>query len=288
MTKKEKGAFSIDAVIGILVFMLTILAIIFLALVIRVQANMQYAIGQTAKEISGYYYLLDKIGLTSITSGALTSGSDQAVADLNQNIAVVLDFGSAASDTASALYDDVEGAITASEWEDFTNNLNNAYTDVTSLDTSQIKDLLDNFSKDDAIGQIKAVLQIFGKSMINKSFSYFVAPFVCNALTPKYLTSGDIDDYYKTVGIDPETVDYTQSQLLMDGRSVKIVVMYDLDISKLTFGMVNLTKPIKIKQVAATAAWVRPNETGSVKKVSQSNGIEPSSAEGGEGGEGGE
>lgn len=56
--RKEKGAFAIEAVIGITLFMLTIIAIMFMSVIIRVQANMQYALGQTAKEMSGYSALI--------------------------------------------------------------------------------------------------------------------------------------------------------------------------------------------------------------------------------------
>ena len=53
---------------------------------------------------------------------------------------------------------------------------------------------------------LKAFLQVFGKSLASKAFSKYVTPLVCEALLPKYLTSGDVDDFYERSGIVPDSV----------------------------------------------------------------------------------
>ena len=53
--RKESGAFAIETLLSLTVFIIAITALLMLSLIIRAQANMQYALNQTAKEISGYF-----------------------------------------------------------------------------------------------------------------------------------------------------------------------------------------------------------------------------------------
>lgn len=260
--KNEKGAFSIDAILGLTFFMLVILALMFVSMIIRVQATMQYALGQTAKEISGYYYLMDKFGLASIASGATSSTTDQNISDLNNTIGSIVDFMSDSEDAVSSIdFDD--GLISSVQDYATEENLTKLQNDAQELG----KNLKTYTEKGTAIDQLKAVIQVFGKSLINRGFSYYVAPLVCEALMPKYLSSdGDLDKFYEKTGIDPDSIDFKDSQLLLDGRSIKLVVKYEIDTEKMTFGMIKAK--LHFKQVATTAAWIRPNGE-SKKKISE-------------------
>ena len=242
MKKSENGAVSIDALIGLTFFMITIISIMFMSMIIKIQADMQYAINQTAKEISGYYYLLDKIGLASVMSG-----------ESNDN--------------------------TAEEFRDMDNfdDLMNVGNDLNSMEetANKLANKFKSTSKDDAISQLKSVLSLFGKTMINRGFSFFVAPIVCKAIVPKYLTSGDINQYCKSTGLSwnnrtdktSEYIDFKGSQFLLDGRSIKIDVKYTLNTKSLTFGFVDYT--MTFHQTAATAAWIRPEKNSSKKFISE-------------------
>lgn len=260
--KSERGAFAIDAILGLTLFMISIIAIMSMALIIRVQANMQYALGQTAKEISGYYYLMDKLGIASITSTEIPDEARENIDNLNSTVGSILDFSSSASNLTEGM--DFTDGLTAAELQNILSNDN--LEDVASKADAMGQKLKTYTQKGTATDQLKAVIQVFGKSLISQSFSYYVAPLVCEALMPKYLTStGDIDEYYESIGIKPDSVDFSNSQLLFDGRSIKLVVEYELDIEKLTFGMYKGT--LKFRQVATTAAWIQPNG-GSKKSIS--------------------
>ena len=262
LIKNNNGAFSIDAILGLTFFMLAILALMFVSMIIRVQSTMQYALGQTAKEISGYYYLMDKFGLASITSGQNTAGTDKNISDLNSTIGSIVDFTSDLDNSAKSI--DLD--------KDLISNLQQCAneTDLNRLkeDAQKLGSNLKTYTeKGTAIDQLKAVIQVFGKSLINRGFSYYVAPLVCEALMPKYLSSdGDLNAFYEKTGINPDSIDFTDSQLLLDGRSIKLVVEYDVDTSKLTFGMINSN--LHFRQVATTAAWIQPNGD-SKKKISE-------------------
>ena len=271
--KDETGATSIEAVISLTFFMLSILALMFMAAIIQVQANMQYAIGQTAKEISGYYYLLDKLGLAAITSGQLP---DETKKKLNSLDSTLASFSSLAGDvkhTADQFQDLDE--LTPEKLQDFMESAESTnFKEKAESLSSSFKEMV---QKEDPVEQMKAVLQLFGKTLISKAFSYYVTPYVCQALVPKYLSNGkDVEAYCEAMGLKwncdkddnaTEYMDFKNSQLLMDGRSIKITVEYTINTKPLTFGLVDTV--LKCRQTAATAAWIRPEdgENSSKKKI---------------------
>lgn len=248
LLKREKGDFAVEAVLGLTIFMIAVLSIMLMSMLVRVQATMQYALGQTAKEISGYYYLLDKLGLASLTSGA----SAEDVSEVNQTIGRVINF----ADESSSKVSDID----FSEGIDF-----ETIADISDPEEmlDQAKEICDDIDAlaEDPKGQLQAVLTVFGKSMVNKGISYYVAPFVCKAIMPKYLSEDRdaVEEYLKSVGIEDgiKGLDFSQSQLLTDGRSIKLVVMYKVNTKSITFGLVD--KDIYFEQTATTAAWIRPD-----------------------------
>lgn len=261
---KVKGAFTIETTLSLTFFMLSILALMMVSMLIRIQADMQYAINQTAKEISGYFYLADKIGLASALSGHENDMQAAQLEKVDKTIGHMVDL---AGDTKE-IYQDTKGKFTdglsLNDVNDFKELVKDAEKNKEKL--KQIKNNAENAAKGlkeiakskNKMEMLKAFLQIFGKSLANKAFSKYVTPMVCEALLPKYLTDGDVDDYYKSSGIDPESVKFGLSEILQDGRSVKLVVVYEVDVSKLTFGIIR-TK-LKFRQVGATAAWIIPND----------------------------
>lgn len=258
--RNEHGALAIEAIFGITIFLITILSIMFLTLIIRLQANMQYALGQTAKEISGYYYLLDKVGIAAATAGG--SGAD--VSEINKTIGYVLDFSDSASNVANGVNDSgiLDGSID--------------YESLKKIPLDEIATLhetADNIGAQlelleaDPKGQITAVLSVFAKTMLNKGLSYYVAPMVCRAIMPRYL-GGNKESTNKmlaSVGIEGgiNAIDFSGSQLLTDNRSIKLVAAYEVDLADFTFGLVH--KTLVFRQVASTAAWIAPDGTNTYR-----------------------
>ncbi len=259
MKHKETGAFAIETVLVLTFFMLSIISIMFMAMIIKVQANMQYAISQTAKEISGYYYMIDKIGLASVMSGEASGDTEEKINDLNETI-----------ENFTSLVSDTEGVAGAIEDADSVDDLVAIAEDGDALKDKAFalgNTLIEDLKGGEAIPQLKAVLTLFGRSMVSRSFSYYVAPYICKALVPKYLTSGDAEDYCNAAGLkwnqsytdesSTEFMDFSGSQFLLDGRSIKVDVVYTLNTKNLTFGLVNTT--LTFHQCASTAAWIKPN-----------------------------
>ena len=262
---KVKGAFTIETTLSLTFFMLSILALMMVSMLIRIQADMQYAVNQTAKEISGYFYLVDRIGLASALSGHENDLQAAQLEKMDTTIGHIVDLAGDTNETVEDLKGQFSEDLSLEDINDFkelvkdVENNKDKLTELAGKAKDVTKDLKDIAKSGNKMEMLKAFIQIFGKSLANKAFSKYVTPMVCEALLPKYLTDGDVDEYYKRSGIDPESVKFGLSEILQDGRSVKLVVVYEVDVSRLTFGIIR-TK-LKFRQVGATAAWIIPNDS---------------------------
>ena len=261
--KSETGAMAIEAVLGLTFFMLAIISVMMMSLIIRLQATMQYAVDQTAKQLSSYYYLLDAAEVAKYTSGYAGDDIEEDVEKTNKIINNVVDFAGEAGNASKDLqnlnkldFDNIKGDAIAMK--------------------STAQELWQNVKalKDDPKGQMKAVITIFARSLGNKALSYYVTPYLCRMIMPNYI-SGDLkstEKYLDNIGVkgdDGQTgmdmIDFTKSSLLADGRTIKIVAIYRLNTKKLTFGMIDTD--LVFQQSAVSAAWVEPNESGSLQSI---------------------
>lgn len=270
--RKEAGAIAIESILSLTFFLMTILALMMGTMLIRAQAAMQYALNQTAKEISGYFYLLDKFGIASAISGNSTEAAQASFQQLNDSIGHIVSF-------SGEIKDDVEGK--AQDYEEVVSNAK-AGT-LTDADIERIKQIpqdaketseaiknevniiktdLKNLKNADKKEMFKGVLQVFSKALINTALSKYVTPPVCEALMPKYLSTRNLDNFYQQAGIIEDTINFEGSQMLADGRTISLVVTYQVDASKLTLGFYK--KNLQFQQIASTCAWIHPNKSGSL------------------------
>ena len=258
--KKEDGAFAIEAVMGLTFFMLSVLAIMLMSLIIRVESQLQYAVDQTAKEMSSYYYILDAVGVAKYTSGSAGASAEETK-NINDLIDNVLSFSSEADDMAGTMsnmdtIDISQIGQMSGNVEQMATTANDMWGNITAI-------------RDDPKGQIMATLSVFAHSLGNKTMSYFVTPFLCRMLMPKYL-AGDYEstnEYLENLGIEGgiDSIDFSHSSLLGDGRTIKIVAVFKLNTKKITFGV--LDTDIIFRKTAYTAAWVTPNDSGEIKSI---------------------
>lgn len=247
LLKDESGDFAVDAIFGITFFIVAIIAIMFMSLVIRVQSNVQYALGQTAKEISGYYYLVDKVGLAAASSGSNNK------TDIDEVISNVVDFSGSIQNSKNSIQ---SIKIDESDFESIKQAAVNVENNV--KDSYQYYKKIENSIKGIDGDSITQVISVFAKTAANRAVSYYIAPVICEKLMPKYLSSkkfNNINEYYESIGI--KNVSFSGSQLLTDKRSIKLQIIYELDLEKYTLGVIK--DSIKFRQVASTAAWVRPD-----------------------------
>ncbi len=269
----ESGSISIDALLGITMFTIAILAIMMISMLARVQSTMQYALSQTAKEVSGYFYMLDKTGVTKLISGTDTEAAKEKVKDIDDTIGYVLEFSTNTNnlkDEAFKIAEDAQnGNISLEEIKNVGNNVEEAKKTADKLLSSVDK------ITDDPVKQIKNILSVFAKSMANRAVGKYVAPWVCETIMPRYLggNRNSTDEMLKSMGIEKglDGIDFSNSELLSDGRSIKLVAVYRLNPKAITLGMINLpdNQGILIRQTACTAAWLVPDDsnTASLKSI---------------------
>ena len=294
--KKERGAVAIETALTLPIFMLAILALMVGTMLFRAQAMMQYALNQTAKEISGYFYLLDKLGIATVLSGDATDASEAKVQQANNAIKDVISFAGDIKDNANAItaegqavYDtceagilsledltfstaqeDIEAALgnTSESIEQFQDVLVNA-EEVFKDDLDTMRTHLNTLKKADKAEMLKGTLQIFAKTLCNKIFAQVATPLVCEAFMPKYLTTGEVDDFYNACGIDANSLNFKGSRMLHDGKTISLIVRYKIDASKLTFGFYK--KELTFQNVAVTSAWLRNYGSGSLHTLEEIN-----------------
>lgn len=261
--KDESGVIAIEAVLGLTFFMLAVISIMIVSFIIRLQATIQYAVDQTAKQLSSYYYLLDATGIAKYTSGNIDEDTKNDLDKTNKIISNVVDFAGEAENVSNDLQD-----ISLDDLKDLKDDAVQMKTKAQDLWQS-VKSL-----KDDPKGQMKAIITVFARSIGNKALSYYVTPYLCRMIMPNYM-GGDLksaEKYLDDIGVvgddgqkGMDMIDFTKSSLLSDGRSIKIVAVYRLNTKKLTFGI--LDTDLVFQQSAVTAAWVQPNESGSLQTI---------------------
>lgn len=299
--KKERGAVAIETALTLPVFMLAILALMLGSMLFRAQSMMQYALNQTAKEISGYFYLIDKLGLATVLSGSATDATNAQIQNVNNTIYDVLAFSGDIKDTTGQIVEDgeaVQDSVQESIFavEDLVNNPmdleENAENLSASVDTiventenlsDDAKEALELYKADfqkikndlkvikgaDKKTMIVSTLQIFGKAFLNRAFAEVATPIICNAMMPKYLTDGDESAFFEAAGIIEDSIDFTGSRMLHDGKTISLIVQYKIDASKLTLGFYK--KELTFQHVAVTSAWLRNYDTGSLKTLKEIN-----------------
>ena len=219
---KVKGAFAIETLISVTIFMMAILGLMMFTVIIRTEAKIQYALNQTAKEISSYYYVLDKAGLGF-------SVSQKNADDVNTMNSIISGVSSITKDAASneLSFDNVD-------------DINKIYNSVKGKDPLTV---------------IKGVFQYAASSAINNKISEIIAPPLCKALMPKYIAGDNTDKYLKSMGIGNsiEDIDFSASNFMGDGESINLVAVYKINTKSITFGMID--QELVMCQTASVKAW---------------------------------
>lgn len=245
--KRETGSFTVEATLTLTLFMIAFLAIMSLSTIARIEGITQYAINQTAKEISQYYYIADKAGLID------TKDDNSDFKQIDSLINAVSSLTDATEEGAK----EVEGALSSKDIEEILNKyeglpgtVENVEAAATELSNS-IESILD-----DPKAVITSLTSAFTKQVANEAMTKIIAQPLCKSLVPKYITpDGNAGAFLEKMGVinGIDGMDFRLSNFLSDGRSVNIVVVYEVELNG--FGIFN--KTLVIKQTASTAAWVK-------------------------------
>ncbi len=256
---KEYGMMTVEAVLSLVPFILVILGFISFTNVFMVHNKIQYALYQTASELSAYTYFYQALGIRE---------GDQT---LHEDV-----------DRETQLVDDGIDQVTA-----FIGTLGTINSDYHALENGDILELEQNLNNIAAHGQTAyeqaGDLLATGRKMVSdpqallRSIVYLgiengeawmksmilrtcAAALVENYLDQSFLPAGaqDASGFLKMYGVvdGMEGLDFSHSSLFSDDemRMIDIVVEYDIEI---TFLKVLFTNPtIHVVQRVAIPAWL--------------------------------
>lgn len=248
MRKRERGSFTIEAILSLTTFMFAFMTIVSWATIAKVESTTQYAIDQIAKEVAQYYYVAERLELTNTTPT-----SDKAK-EVDDTIDAFLTFTNTTSTTASQ-YSNFS-ASSVMDGIDLAGIRNDAAAIVSSGEA-----LYNSASAlmDDPVGVLKAMATMMAQTAVNETASRLITQPICKALMPRYLTNGgdrgDADALLKRLGVvdGMDGLNFGMSSFLRDQRSVNVVLVYQIKVNG--FGFFDDT--LVIRQTASTAAWVK-------------------------------
>ena len=223
--RNEKGDIAIEALLGLIVFILGFMAVLMFSMLIRLEASTQYAVDQVAKEVSQYYYIVEKAGLLPDSSAPQP---DTTVINNNMNNAkdAIGDMQKLAGSLNSGNYDNILGQIDAvgSNAEDAVNSAKKLKSGISGTDWNE---------------QLGIILNLTVKSGTNRLVGCLIADPICSMLFPKYISASDLDAYLKANGIEDgkDGLHFERSTFLADGYTINVVLNYKVNLKALTFGM---------------------------------------------------
>lgn len=245
--KGETGAIAIEAILGITVFLMAVCTLLFISYLVRVEAKVQYAVDQTAKEISSYYYFADVLGLSEYTIG---SAREKSEAQVNEVLNGFMDFSTATGDLVSDFSLDIKDIKKTGD------NAVAAY--------NKGKDLYETLKT--SAKNPKGLLQGVLTTVMYAGTKKFVMPFLCKLIVPKYIGENEKQQkaFFEMAGMKNgvDDIDFTCSSLLDDDRSITVTAIYKINMKKLSFGLLDID--LTFCNSATTAAWLIPgtNENG--------------------------
>lgn len=249
----EKGSITIEAALALPLFMMAFLAILLLSKTVRAEANVQYAIDQTAKEISQYYYVINKLGLTAENEpdAEQLTKMDEFLESLNGFSSSVKSSAENAADY-SINTENIDIKTLSNDIKTICDGLTSDYNSIKSS-AEKVGEKF-NAIAEDPMAIIQCMVTMLKSQVTNEVLSRFVAQPLCKAIMPKYITNqGDVNDTLEDMGVVDgfDGIDFGLSTFMKDGKSINVVVLYKIKV--VGFGFIDYE--LNIKQTASTAAW---------------------------------
>lgn len=259
--ENERGSFTIETILSLSVFMFAFLMFVSLSNIARVESITQYAIDQTAKEISRYCYIADKANLLIHP----TDGSEKKMDSIDDAVQSMYDFSDILSDKVSK--------FKGTTGSDFSSKISGIAGSVSKDDFTQMKSAAQNVYQsfgpvlEDPKGAITALAEMLTQKASKAFISRVVAQPLCKALSQKYMAvNGDLDEALKKMGVVDgiDGLDFSMSTFLMDERSINVVLVYKIKVKSFGF----FDKEMVIKQTASTAAWLSDTSNAKINNTS--------------------
>lgn len=245
---KEEGVYTVEAAISLTIFMFAYVIIVSLATTARAEGITQYALNQTAKEISQYCYIADRAGFSAkkMKPSAAESEKMNQADDTIEAIGALMNIGSEASDDMAQSLKSGDLSATIKSVQNNATAINGGVQNVFSK--------VQSFASDNPVASVKLLLTGVGKQAIGNAASRVIGIALCKMLMPKYITSdtAHANEALEKLGIEGgmNGINFGMSTVLWDGRSINLVCIYQIKLP----GLLG-ERHINVQQSASTAAW---------------------------------
>ena len=262
--KGEKGSFTVEAILSLSIFMFAFVTIVSLATVAKIESTTQYAIDQTAKEISKYTYIASRANLLVHPKDS----AEATVDSIDEAVQSMYDFSDVLSSSTggngvplnSEGLSDMLSGMSGDDFKSISASAQNVYNSFAPL-------------MSDPKGAITALAQVVAQKGGSALVSRVIAQPLCKALLPKYITQQDdasavLEKMGVVNGLDG--LDFSLSTFLMDQRTINVVLVYEIDVKG--FGIFDQ----KLIDVASkTSAWQKSDMERGKDYVSELQGENP-------------
>lgn len=176
--KGEKGSFTVEAILSLSIFMFAFVTIVSLATVAKIESTTQYAIDQTAKEISKYTYIASRANLLVHPKDS----AEATVDSIDEAVQSMYDFSDVLSSSTGG------NGVTLSS-EGLSDMLSGMSGDDFKSITASAQNVYNSFAPlmSDPKGAITALAQVVAQKGGSALVSRVIAQPLCKALLPKYI-----------------------------------------------------------------------------------------------------
>ncbi|MBR1702572.1 MAG: pilus assembly protein [Lachnospiraceae bacterium] len=260
----ESGMMVVECTISFTIFLMVVIAIIYLTNIFIVHNRIQFAINSAANEVASYSYLYQALGVRGAEKKVGEDG-DPYTGKIDDTQAQVIDTLVKIEGTVGDGEKLVSNAQNVSLSEDYINSVKESYNtvknDLEETKKSAISSkekVTDLFSDKD--GLIAGIVYM-GLEGAEYGVHKLAGMLIAEGLTKKYLGGSQADAYLKSYGVVDgyAGLDFSGSSVFNDSgetekRIIDFVVQYDVDMSFI--GFVLPDPKVHVVQRVSVAAWL--------------------------------
>lgn len=238
------GSLTIEAAFVLPFFMFGFMALAMLATTTRAQSTIQYAVDQTAKEVSQYYYVINRLGFNH--GGDANDENIDKVDDFLENFNTFQSTVADASEYSPSQINTIDDiSKTYKDMQDNFKNVKNASQEL----YGSFKSIADN-----PMAIMSSMATMLKNGAGNVAVCRIIAQPLSKALVQKYISNnGNIDDTLEAMGVvdGMDGIDFGLSTFAIDGKTVNVVAVYK--IKPMGFSLIDYT--YTVKTTGSTGIW---------------------------------
>lgn len=264
INRDESGMMVVECTISFTIFLMVVIAIIYLINIFTVHNRIQFAINSAANELSSYSYLYQALGVRGAEQTVEKDG-EPYTSKIDDTQAQVIDTLTQIETTFSDGKELADGVSNPELSEDYVSNIEESLKkvgddiDATKESAEKSKDKITELVSDE--DSLLAGIIYMGMSAADYGIHDVAGTVMAELLTKKYLGGSEADAYLKSYGIEEgyAGLDFSGSSVFNDSdgtdkRIIDFVVQYDIDMDFIGFVMPE--SKLHVVQRVSVAAWL--------------------------------